>query len=817
MRTSASNRRWLNACCGALALAMGLLSLTVARATGEAVPPAQPLSATAALETTRFMVDATAATPSNPHGAVAISPDGDTYVARLVRGDVRHDGVWMEMITGTLRSLDAASNYRTVAQRFSSGLGAGDGQGGANQDTSAQASPIQWMDRDHVVFLWSDEAGHRQVTQVNVRTGDARMMTQHPTSIVTFKVSAGGVLFYCALAEHMPHDRESVLRTGFTIEPDTDAPSLMLGRINEGPAVDRLWNTEWFVLAPGATAPRRLSIAGRDQALDPLQSAALSPDAVWAVVNTNAPMIPADWDRYENPRMARKIRVARPDPRSMEGRLVHQLWLVNTATGASRALWSAPVDIYDTRIAWRADSRALVLAPTYLPPGDSDAMGRLGSAAVVIDRDTGRYERLPINLSQASVIAVHWRSDEHIELVLRVQGQIEQVQFEKSGSWRPVPAQRATPGLRIELQQDLNTPPTLVAIDPRSGRSKRILDPNPTLGARIALGRVERVEGAVGTDERWHGLLFYPPDYRPGRRYPLVIQSVYGPPATDEFTLYGYQSGYGLGPTFVASYPGRLLAARGMLVLHLNVEGGAVQNTPKEADLRRRAFERAAEQLVAQGLADRALVGLAGFSRNGFYVEYTLTHSTFPFAAALTTDNWDAGYVAQTFLGYNATDANGAAPFGGGLAQWLANAPGFGADRVRTPLLQIEQSNALLGVLVRWELFARLRYLKRPVEFYVVPRAQLGVHNTQNPTQILALQTRSTDWFAFWLNNDESAIVDEVQRERWRSLRELHRVHLRHLKAVANRRRYLNHRAAAACADEFAAVLAPAHTGDAGV
>lgn len=752
---------------------LGALCATSTCAVAASAPP---LSAVAALETVRFMVDTTAASPANPQGAVSMSPDGERYVARLVRGDASRDGVRLQMIAGRLQSLTTAARFRTIAQQFSSGLGAGDGQAGANQDASAQASPIRWVDDEHVAYLWSDAAGRRQVVRTNVRTGDSEVMTRHPTSLINFDVSPNGVVLYCAHADREPDPSAARLNDGFVIEPQTDAPSLLLGHINEGAMADRLWSTEWFVLAPGEVAPRRLSIAGRAQALDPLQRARLSPDGNWALVNTNAPVIPAAWNQYDSPDMARYIRRARADPTGLPGRVVHQLWLVNLTERTSRPLWPAVVDVDATRIAWRADARAIALAPTFLPPQDADAAGRRGTAAAVIERDTGRYERLPIDLSQASVLFLRWRDDRHLELLLRRDGVFETAIFEKhASSWRRVAAAPSHGGVRIELQQDLNTPPVLVAVESRTGHSRRILDPNPDLTTRVALGRVESAEGAIEGGAHWRGLLFYPPDYRPGQRYPLVIQSVYGPPVTNEFTLYGYQDGYGLGPTMVASYPGRVLAARGLLVLHLNVEGPVAFDTPQEADLRRRAFEQAAQQLVARGLVDQQRVGLVGFSRNGFYVEYTLTHSSFPFAAAVTADNWDAGYVAQTFLGYNAAGVNGAAPFGEGLALWRENAPGFGADRVHTPLLQIEQSHALLGVLVRWELFGRLRYLKRPVEFYVMPRAGLGVHNTQNPTQILAVQTRSADWLTYWLKNEESdASQDRAQYERWRLLREWH-------------------------------------------
>ena len=60
------------------------------------------------------------------------------------------------------------------------------------------------------------------------------------------------------------------------------------------------------------------------------------------------------------------------------------------------------------------------------------------------------------------------------------------------------------------------------------------------------------------------------------------------------------------------------------------------------------------------------------------------------------------------------------------------NAPGFNAHRVRTPLRMIEQSHGgTAGVLGKWELYSRLRYLKRPVEFFVMPNIEQGARTTR--------------------------------------------------------------------------------------
>src|SRR6185295_20143912 len=84
-----------------------------------------------------------------------------------------------------------------------------------------------------------------------------------------------------------------------------------------------------------------------------------------------------------------------------------------------------------------------------------------------------------------------------------------------------------------------------------------------TLERDVALPRQEKVEwkGADGTTVE--GVLFYPIDYQPGRRYPLVVQMHGGPMESDKF---------GAGPALIQNYfP--VLAAKGYAMLRPNYRG----------------------------------------------------------------------------------------------------------------------------------------------------------------------------------------------------------------------------------------------------
>jgi hypothetical protein len=104
-----------------------------------------------------------------------------------------------------------------------------------------------------------------------------------------------------------------------------------------------------------------------------------------------------------------------------------------------------------------------------------------------------------------------------------------------------------------------------------------------------------------------------------------------------------------------------LLATRNIAVLQLEVLHPAPG--AQQAEDYQLAFETLAGQLSASGPIDRNKIALDGFSRNGYWIEYTLAHSQFPFAAAIAADNYDPSYLQSALFNWRAEDAaaNGAA------------------------------------------------------------------------------------------------------------------------------------------------------------
>jgi len=736
----------------------------------------EPLTTRAAIATARFMRDTSGVSATSPDGVASVSPDGSRYVLRVVHGDVERNGVWIDLLVGQLGSLKLASKPKMLGRLFTSGIGSGVNDIGAHYDTLDYPSPIRWLANDQIAFLCSDERGIRQVVGVDLNSGEIRAITHQPTHVIAFDATKNGVVLLNAQAPYRPASSVDKFREGYALSPGTDAYSLFHGDLSGLGLWQKTLASVWFVREGLQQSARQMSAFGQ-LSHDNRHRIFLAPNESLALVNVSASNVPASWADYTDAFLLDVLKSRRTPEREVLGRILHQLTVVDLRASYARPLWDAPIlgPLYEA--SWSADSQSVLVGPVFLPTTDSSQTGRAGRSIAIVDVATGRYESLPLEVGRYDVAALRWLSNDTVEVFETKTGIPQGHRFRRQGgAWSRIDSRTPATRLRFEIREDRNTPPKLVVIDSGTGTVAEVLDPNPGLSRRYSLGHVESIAGKLSDDTRWDGLLFYPVGYRRGVCYPLVIQSVYGAATgitKNSFTLYG-NADMGLGPAEIAPYAAQMLANRGMAVAHIRVD--APSQVPSEAKVRATAFEEIARELSRRGLVDLHKVGISGFSRNGYYVEFALTHSQFPFAAAVAADNWDPSYFPQILLGFpgGAEEVNGGSALGEGLQSWLANAPGFNVDEVRTPLWKVAQSGGRFSVLLGWEMFSRLRILGKPVEFYVMPDAEEhGSHNTQNPRQIAAVQEATVDWFDFWLNvrEDPSPSKGEQYR-RWRVLRD---------------------------------------------
>jgi len=318
--------------------------------------------------------------------------------------------------------------------------------------------------------------------------------------------------------------------------------------------------------------------------------------------------------------------------------------------------------------------------------------------------------------------------------------------------------------LKVTIKQGLNDPPVLMAS--LRGNSRAIWDPNPQL-KNLGMGQASVYTWKDQDGQERRGGLYKPTDFKPGQRYPLVIQ-------THGFSDSLFLPSGGITTAFAA----RALAAAGIMVLQVQDVGNCGEGTPDEGPCNASGYEIVAKRLVSKGFVDPDKIGLVGFSRTVYHVMQALTtKSSVHYRAASVTDGIMGSYF-QYLLAADLDQNSGAReyvsligtpPFGEGLETWLKKASNFNLDKVDTPLLVVGEGP--LSLLFMWEPYAGLRYLHKPVELVMLKTEE---HEVTNPAERAASQGGSVDWFRFWLQGYEDPDPAKAEQyKRWRELKKL--------------------------------------------
>jgi dipeptidyl aminopeptidase/acylaminoacyl peptidase len=173
--------------------------------------------------------------------------------------------------------------------------------------------------------------------------------------------------------------------------------------------------------------------------------------------------------------------------------------------------------------------------------------------------------------------------------------------------------------------------PTELMLLDEGDRVRRLTDSNPLLGT-VVLG-AQRQKTVIARDGLpIEGVLILPSERVSAGPAPLVIVAHGGPEAH-------YQDGW----LTRYSEPGQVLAARGYVVWYPNYRSstgyGVAFAKSDHGDPMGREFTDhldAIDTFVAEGLVDRARVGLIGGSYGGYTAAWAATHATEHFAAAVS-------------------------------------------------------------------------------------------------------------------------------------------------------------------------------------
>ena len=447
--------------------------------------------------------------------------------------------------------------------------------------------------------------------------------------------------------------------------------------------------------------------------------------------------------------------------------------LIDTRLKTVRPLLNAPSNFAGS-VLWSPDGRSVVVGGSCLPLDTEDPVERelrkKTQWAVEVEAESGAFKKI----AEGNYRVSRWNRGSNTVFLRRLNDtgygfgvDNRLLSFRKEGGdWRILDV-RSLPAvdgnsLDVQLAQSMNSPPRLVVVDVRNEREAVLMDLNPEF-ENIRFGHVEEIEWRSTDDEEVRGGLYLPPDYLPGQRYPLVMQSSGW--NADEFWIDGPAT---------SGFAAQALAGKGIVVADL--PSSKQTEAGREGKAETAIREGLIDALDKRGLIDRSRVGVMGWSRAGYGVRHALAFSRYPIAAAVIADGMDGGYwqyIAEVNVHPGARNIyetqNGAAPFGGGLLEWIKNVASFNLEKVHTPI-------RLLGFgrywfYYNWEQFAGLTRLAKPVEMIWLPDA---AHELVRPLERLTAQEGDVDWFRFWLQDYEDP--DHAKAEqyaRWRKLREM--------------------------------------------
>jgi dipeptidyl aminopeptidase/acylaminoacyl peptidase len=619
---------------------------------------------------------------------------------------------------------------------------------------------VSWLeDNDTLVFLGERPGEHHQLYTIGCRSKKLKKLTDHPTNVRAYSIAKKGGTFAFIAEKPMPGVRTAkALREGIRVTTQL-LPDLIAGEVRSSREEDEI-----FFQQAGSGMAKRIEL---QSTLRYWGGVNLSPSGDYLVLLTSARNVPESWKEYKDENLKKTLDYSS-----------YRYTLVDTRSGQSEPLIDAPIGFWGTEVAWSPDGRSVIVTDVHLPldgVGELEREVRRGKQFVVEVRIPGREV---VEFPNSDLRLIRW--DTGTNKVLFQLGrmnailgkQVPRLAYSWDGKkWKETDfPEEAQDVIDVSLEEDLNTPPQIFVRDAKLGKRELLFDLNPQLST-LKLARVEYVRWKAADGHDVDGGLYIPPDYVAGRKYPLVLQ-------THGFTSQRFWMD---GP-WTTAFAAQALAGKGFVVLQVPDwpdldQYPKIVATQAEGPYQMSSIEGAIDYLDARGLIDRDRVGIIGFSRSGFYVKYTLTHSKYSFAAAANTDSTDVGYfnylaLSNAWPSVLAEDERmiGSSPFGAGLAAWVEKSPGFNLHKVQTPL-RIEAPGHR-SLMFEWEWFAGLTRLGKPVELIYQPDAS---HILEKPWERLVSQQGNVDWFCFWLKGEEDP--DPAKAEQyayWRMLRRLH-------------------------------------------
>jgi hypothetical protein len=641
------------------------------------------------------------------------SPDGKHFVIILRKADLaRNANVYSIYLFTTKGVFDA--EVPRVLIRMSS----------ISNDPAIRG--VKWLkDNQSLAFIGIREPGGSQVYTLDTGTGRLIERTHHRTSVDQFDISLDGRrIIFTAKSEDGPQLTRDQRMHGVVIEDQT-LEQVLAGKFNQPLFAECLFyqeGTEHEVKAPP------------DHQINPFTRIFFSPNGEFASFTAFFRLTNPSWAEYRNDSLKYWSR----NPAPLGGASpIFEYFLLDCSKLSVQPLLNAPAR-YTAVLRWASDSRAVYLK-TYLPL----------EGVIAPERAERQESELPAEISIPGL-------------------RMNRIDSTAWGQTLPE-ASKDRPGILVK--EDLNTAPEIVAQDRGSSKSRVIMELNPQF-SQLRFGQVEELHLSVDGVPVLAGM-YLPPDYIPGRRYPLVVQTHGFEPS--RFSMDGRSE-------WSSGFAARALAASGIIVVQMEAYANRADHDKVGADrslgpnleqsfrnFSNDCTKQVLHDLNARGLIDPDRVGISAFSRTVWFVSYLLTHASAPrFRTAVLTDGIDGGYFS--YIGGMITEFNedngGKSPFApDGLELWMKESPSFHLDRVCVPLRLVSIGDRLS----QWEWFVAGKMQQKPVELVEIAD---GNHLLERPWDREIAMQGIVDWFRYWLQDYLDPDPDKrPQYARWEKLK----------------------------------------------
>ncbi len=281
----------------------------------------------------------------------------------------------------------------------------------------------------------------------------------------------------------------------------------------------------------------------------------------------------------------------------------------------------------------------------------------------------------------------------------------------------------------------LSTPGEVFLADADGSNIQHVLSPTNGM-ADFELAQAETLTWEGPGDMEIEGILTYPLGYRPGTRYPTILQVHGGPHGR-------------FARTFNSS--AQIWAARGYAVLQGNPRGSSGRtlafSNANYMDWGGKDFQdlmRGVDLVIQMGVADPDRLAVMGGSYGGFMTFWTITQ-TDRFKAAI-----GHAAISDWFAFYGQTDIPYLLEFGFGGLPWQTKktfekySPIEYAENVTTPLLITHgESDQRVPIPQGEEYYRTLKKLGKTVEFLRFPREGHGI---REPRHRLFLDQEQAKW-----------------------------------------------------------------------